>query len=379
MDESTPDNVRIPQIVLEEITSRIEALDLATVVSIGTDDQLAIQTSAAMAVTAPSSTTTPPMRSTSNTSLNNSYEVELARLRELVQQKEADLGQLEAKLNESEAQARLQHEQINKSYAAKLDETIKKFNDSQKDKTSMVMKYVEAEKKCIELHRSVEFMQSKFNDQLREKQRGLERLEKMKSELDKLNGENEKKLKELIAQKKDMEKLREQLAMSDVREKAAQLKFKNECELHLSTRRQLEQLQAASVVAAATVTNGETNNPAATTLVNETASVAESTQETTDNKSASAKTTTTTTTTTTTQEKDKTLSRELVALKSQLKDMFEERATLRDRLQCMEQERKLQEISLSKYKETLQGQKQMNKDLLDEILQLRETQETLSK
>lgn len=78
------------------------------------------------------------------------------------------------------------------------------------------------------------------------------------------------------------------------------------------------------------------------------------------------------------QQRDKTI-RELVALKSQLKDMFEERTTLRDRLQCLEQERKLQELSLGKYKETLQSQKQLNKDLLDEILQLRESQETLLK
>lgn len=49
------------------------------------------------------------------------------------------------------------------------------------------------------------------------------------------------------------------------------------------------------------------------------------------------------------------------------------------RLQTLEQERKLQEISLNKYKETLQSQKQMNKDLLDEILQLRECKETLAR
>ena len=49
------------------------------------------------------------------------------------------------------------------------------------------------------------------------------------------------------------------------------------------------------------------------------------------------------------------------------------------RLQQMEQERKQQEVSLNKYKETLQSQKQMNKDLLDEILQLRESKETWEK
>ncbi len=71
--------------------------------------------------------------------------------------------------------------------------------------------------------------------------------------------------------------------------------------------------------------------------------------------------------------------KELQALKTQLKDMFEERTTLRENLQAMDKERKLQESSLSKFKETLQNQKSMNKDLLTEILQLRELQETLSK
>ena len=78
------------------------------------------------------------------------------------------------------------------------------------------------------------------------------------------------------------------------------------------------------------------------------------------------------------QHKDINL-KELEALKSQLKDMFEERTTLRDSLQATDKERKLQDISLAKYKETLQSQKQMNKDLLNEILQLRELQETFVK
>lgn len=59
--------------------------------------------------------------------------------------------------------------------------------------------------------------------------------------------------------------------------------------------------------------------------------------------------------------------------------MFEERVTLRDSIASMEKERKLQESSISKFKETLQNQKQMNKDLLTEILQLRELKETLTK
>lgn len=354
-------------IVLEEIKCEIErrhasfdAFDLAST----QDDEM--QSSLSL--------TAPVNRSASNSSLNNSYEVEINRLRELIKQKEADYAQLEARLNESEAQTRLQHEHLNKSYSLKVDEIIKKFNESQKDKNSMVMKYVEAEKKCIELHRSVEFAHSKLGDNLKEKQRLLDKIEKMKSEIDKLNAENDKKLKELIGQKKECEKLKEQYILSDVREKAAQLKFKNECELHLNTRRQLEHVQ----IELRNIQKSQQEQPVIsshpvefTNHTSETTTIVESTTEIT--KPGAPIVTPKPT------EKDKTLSRELMALKSQLKDMFEERITLRDRLQCLEQERKLQEISLGKYKETLQSQKLMNKDLLDEILQLRETQETLNK
>ena len=45
----------------------------------------------------------------------------------------------------------------------------------------------------------------------------------------------------------------------------------------------------------------------------------------------------------------------------------------------MEQEKKLQEASFDRYKETLQSQKHMNKELLNEILQLREIKGTLAK
>lgn len=65
--------------------------------------------------------------------------------------------------------------------------------------------------------------------------------------------------------------------------------------------------------------------------------------------------------------------------KNYVYNRFEERTSLKDKLQCMEQEKKLQEASFDRYKETLKSQKQMNKELLNEILQLRELQETLAK
>jgi hypothetical protein len=364
---------------------------------------------------------------TTSSNLNSSYEQELSRLRELIGSKQDECVSLENKLNEQEQQYKQQVEQLHAGFATKLEQTLRKFQESQKDKTSsMVMKYAEAEKRCIDLNRAIELLQSKIADANKEKQRLNERLEHSKSEQTKLNADYEKKLNEMLTMKKEHDKLREQLLLNEAREKAAQLKLRIEIESHLDTRRQLEaahveiaQLKRAfesrdglpvptTVTTTVTVENVDekeslvskansesdlcqTREVVACTVSNENlqqpqpneAELAKQGSKAMKSASSSSlnisnKTSGSEATAASAPANDRTI-RELYALKSQLKDMFEERSTLRDRLQCMEQERKLQEASLSKYKETLQNQKQMNKDLLNEILQLRELHETLSK
>jgi hypothetical protein len=334
-------------------------------------------------------------------SQSNSYETEINRLKDLLGQKDIEIVNLEGKLSEQEAQSKQQVEQLHQNFTAKLEQTLRKFQDMQKDKTSsMVMKYAEAEKKNIDLHRSNELLQSKLNDSGKEKQRLTERLEKSRLEIEAINADYDNKLKEVLALKKDNERMREQFVLNDAKENAAQIKLKNELESHLSTKKQLEQANhdlielkkkladeiisredepldnAATVADVVVKTTGETNGDGVTVVADKGESLSKSNSGNSlappkppPPSSSNEKIT---------PEKDKTV-RELYALKSQLKDMFEERTTLRDRLQCVEQEKKLQDVSLSKYKETLHSQKQMNKDLLNEILQLRELQETLTK
>lgn len=150
---------------------------------------------------------------------------------------------MERRLNEVEAAARTHAEQINQQFSAKLEESIRSIKESsQRDKNSMVMKYVEWEKRCIELNRHVELLQSKLNDAHKDKQRMNERFESIRAEMEKLNAENDKKLKELMTQKKEIERQKELVVLSDAREKAAQLKLTKEIEAHAGTQRQLEQV-----------------------------------------------------------------------------------------------------------------------------------------
>ena len=321
---------------------------------------------------------------TKTSSSESTYEQEISRLRDLIAVKNAENSNLEAKLNECEQLARNQIEQLNQNFTLKLEQTLKKFQEGHKDKTSsLVMKYAEGEKKCIDLNRNIEFLQSKLNTAAKENKNVIERLEKSKTETDKLNFEFEKKIQEIMAAKKDNEKLKENLILSDAREKASMMKLKSEMEAHNGTRKLLEQANAEIEKLKIQIEDNESfddlkksddesdeikklDEEQPGTLNDSFNSMANEVQIDKAIKSS-------------TPSPNERSQREMSVLKSQLKDMFEERTTLRDRLQCMDQERKLQEASIAKYKETLQSQKQMNKDLLNEILQLRELQETLTK
>lgn len=177
-----------------------------------------------------------------------SYEQELNRLRETIKEKENALSQMEARLNEVETNARAHAEQLNQQFSIKLEESVRALKESsQRDKNSMVMKYVEGERRCIELNRSIELLNGKLNDANKERQRLNERLNATKIEMDKMNAENDKKLKEIMNQKKDIERLKEQLVLSDAREKATQMKLAKDVEAHAAVLRQLEQANAELV------------------------------------------------------------------------------------------------------------------------------------
>ena len=322
-----------------------------------------------------------------------SYEQEVTRLRSLLVAKEAENVNLEQKLADQEQQSRAQIEQLHQNFTLKLEQTLRKFQESQKDKTSsMVMKYADAEKRCIDLNQKINLLQSKLAAAANEKQRLEERMSKSKIETDKLNADYDQRVRDIMQLKRDNDKLKEQLVLNEAKENAGFIKYKNEAEQHNVTKRLLEQTAAkVSELSAARAVEPKSETADLTDVNVEAIRVSVVVNTETDsspsgvaeeraslNTGLSPSSSAVTLVGPKTAEKDRTV-RELYALKSQLKDMFEERTSLRDKLQCMEQERKSQEVSFNRYKETLQSQKQMNKELLNEILQLRDLQETLTK
>jgi hypothetical protein len=195
-----------------------------------------------------------PMVSSTNSLLNNlnfpeenadatsSYEQEITRLHNLLSEKECENSKLEQKLIDHEQQSKIEIEQLHQNFTLKLEQTLKKFQDSQKDKTSsMVMKYADAEKRCIDLNQKINLLQTKLNDSSKEKLHLNERLAKFKTEIENLNLEYDLRIKDIIQLKKDNEKIKEQLVLNDAKEKAGYIKYRNELELHNTTRRNLEQ------------------------------------------------------------------------------------------------------------------------------------------
>ncbi len=315
---------------------------------------------------------------------NEFYEQELTRLQNIVRLQNAENLQLEQKLTDFEEHSKQKYEELNLNFTSKLEQTLRKFQEGHKDKTSsLVMKYAEGEKKCIDLNRNIEFLKSKLDDSDKEKQRLNDRLDKSKQEILKLNNENERKLQEIMLLKKENEKLKENIVLSEAREKAlkltsdVQISLKNSIEQKVNKSKSSDEYCNTNESIRSDISSYLTtehfsesipveiiNELNTENLSNEKISASKLPQTFGNNKAVSHK---------------DMFFKEFEALKSQLKEMFEERITLKESLQIIEKEKKLQEASIVKFKETLQLQKQMNKELLNEILQLRELEETLSK
>lgn len=328
------------------------------------------------------------------------YEQELSRLRSIISLQNTDYHNLEMKLIECEQQAKQKCEELEQNFTLKLEQTLKSFKEGQNEKTSsLVMKYAQGEKKCIELNRNIELLKSKLDDSNKDKQRLNEKFERSKLDKEKLNIEYEKKILEIMLLKKEVVKLKEVNIVAEAREQSSTSKWKLECQAHAACKELLEEAnikiesfksnnEKIEINDAEFVSQSEESDKNSTEQTPEKDN--QETNEIGDSSSYLAPNLSNGSETSPAKTSPKKLSplkkspqddrnlKELHALKSQLKDMFEERTSLRDSLQCMDKERKLQESSLTKFKETLQSQKQMNKDLLTEILQLRELQETLT-
>ena len=173
-------------------------------------------------------TTTEPIEDSLPEATSSNYlEQELIRLGELIDLKSKENLQLETKLVECEQQSAIKIEQLNQDFTLKLEHTLKTFQECQLDKqSSLVMKYAAGEKRCIELSRKSDILQSKLNDSNKENSSLNEKYSKMKQDLEKQSIELDKKCQEMLRITKECERLKGELVLSEVKEKANHIKLK---------------------------------------------------------------------------------------------------------------------------------------------------------
>lgn len=287
---------------------------------------------------------------------SNEYEVEISRLRDLIRQKENENAQLESRVIEIEQQSKLEVENLNASLNQKLEESLKKIvTESQRDKNSMVMKYVEVERKCIEMTKSMQIQQSKVNDVLKEKQRLMDKISQNKTDYEKLRKDNETKLKDLMEKKREIERLKEKIVLNDAKESASVIKLKTEVEAHTQTKALVEELKNK-------IHNLESKNSLSDSETQTSKEVGENLRSLSPSNS----------------EID-ILKKELNLLKSQIKEMFEERVILKEKVKQFENDKNHVDNLLHNCREKLKDYQNMNNNLLNENLQLKNQHELWSK
>ena len=315
--------------------------------------------------TTTTTTTTSEYREPDSSQLLAAYEQEINRLKEVVSAREADNAALEARLGEHVEQSRQTIEQLHANFAVKMEQTLGKFQNMHKEKTSsFVMKYADAEKRCVELTRNVALVQSRLGDSERERARLVDKLAKCAADQAKTNAELDARRREIMQLKHESGRMREHMRVLEAREKAAELKVRHEQESHTATRSLVSQLRsdidALNVKLAMFGAISTTND---------------------DDEDNTTNTTATATTITTTHDQCS----ENVSNETNVQVMADAQTSNEQQGQVEESTTaelappvgaSVPRVTSSSSLSTSPAQKQMNKELMNEVLKLREIHET---
>jgi chromosome segregation ATPase len=168
---------------------------------------------------------------------------EIQQLKQIIDEKSKEICNLETKLDDIDRQSKENIEKLHEDFKLKLDEAFKKFQDSQKDKSSLVMKYADAERRCIDLNRTIDLLQTKLTDASKDKFKLEETIGKIRIEKNKLNDELELKLIEIKQLLIKIDKLKEDFVLVDAKNNVSQLKLKQEIEKTVQLKEEIERLK----------------------------------------------------------------------------------------------------------------------------------------
>ncbi|ESO96872.1 hypothetical protein LOTGIDRAFT_159622 [Lottia gigantea] len=297
---------------------------------------------------------------------DNLYLPQIKEMEKTIASQQKEIQQTKETLASHDNMAKRKIASMQNDYKARIDQVTKMYEDCLREKDTMVVNYAVAEQKNIEAKKATERAEQKYRDCLKEQEAIANKCKSFKAEKQKAVADYETKQNELSGACKEIERMKEMLTSADVRIKWAQNKLKSELESHKETKIELEKtnqklkmareetLQIRKDCQAIIKTYQESEEIKSNSLDKELklkeSELIVQRQEKSDS-----------------QEVYNMTVKELEVLKAKYKDAAAELKTLRDKVYCLESERKDNEETMTKYQEIIQSQKGENKSLLDKL------------
>ncbi|KAK3094711.1 hypothetical protein FSP39_005307 [Pinctada imbricata] len=297
------------------------------------------------------------------------YLPQIKELEYTISQQQNEIRLTKEKLQSHDTAAKRAVAALQNELKVRVDQVTKMYEEANREKDTMVVKYAQAEKNYLEMQKSMERTEARLRDNTKEKEGLMNKLKEMKAEKKKVAADIDEKSSEIQKLNKEIEKQRDVISSSDVRVKWAQNKLRAELEAHKETKaehektklklkdakEETEQIRKDCQAIVKTYQESEEikSNALDSQLKVKESELLQQQQEKTD-----------------TEELHQATVRELEQLKIKHREALTELETLRDKSQCLEMERIQTEQTLNKFKEMLQKQKKENRDLQTKVEEL---------
>lgn len=303
---------------------------------------------------------------------HNADDLYIPQIKELeftISQQQNDIRGLRDKLASHDAAAKKCIAGLQTEMKHRVDQVTKMYEEANKDKADMVVKYAQAEKNFMGAHKTVERLEVKVRELTRERDGLNNKVKEAKGERKRLQTEIDTKISEVNSINKELEKEKEMLVSADVRIKWAQNKLKSELEAHKETKvvldkthqklteakEETEQIRRNCQEIVKTYQESEeikSNNLDNKLKMKESELLHQQQQKSSQEEAYQA------------------ACQEIEQLKGKQSELVTELTTFRDKCTHMEAELAQNEATMNKYTAMLQRQKKDNKELQTRIEQL---------
>ncbi|KAI8512529.1 hypothetical protein Bbelb_091680 [Branchiostoma belcheri] len=282
----------------------------------------------------------------------------------------------EEKLGSHDAAAKRAITTLQREMGAKLAKAQQLYEDSVREKESMVIKYAKSESQLLDLTKVNETLDRRLKDAMREREGLVARLKQFHAESQKVRQQADTKESEVSARNKEMDKLKEEMNSHIIKVRWSQNKLKTETEAHRETKAELEKMRLKLKEAKEESEQIRRNCQEMIKTYQESEEVK---SVSLDKQLKEKETQLMMQQHQRSEEKEvlENLKKELDALKHKYKGQLSENNSLKTKVACYEEERQKTEDMVRQYKDALGQQKSDNIGLQERMRQLEELQKQL--